>query len=340
MKPKLYILVLNNGAKLSDEQYDSLCDYIYRKTPFEAVIEQRDTTIPLSYDVAMAPSGFKISITSQYVREWIRDMISYNRYGIVIHLFPKDKDIDPRIVNGWTNTALYQNACLVEMCLENFEDEKEWRDIAHEFIHCFWMMLRIKFNVPFSYDTMDTYRYDDIIEHPQGNREENLKRINDMGYWPLLEKAFEAPFAIRLLEKLISLKQQLLAIVKKNETMNNKIQLFAEGIKTYEGWIAGSRSFRNRNPGNLKYFGQAGAIGKDDKGFAIFRDYESGMAALIRQITNACIGKSKIYKPEMSILEYFRIYAPSSDSNHPDKYAQFVAQKIQVDVTTKLKDLV
>jgi hypothetical protein len=42
-----------------------------------------------------------------------------------------------------------------------------------------------------------------------------------------------------------------------------------------------SRSFRNKNPGNLKWAGQAKAIGHDDKGFAIFATTQDGMDALM-----------------------------------------------------------
>ena len=61
----------------------------------------------------------------------------------------------------------------------------------------------------------------------------------------------------------------------------------ADAIQEHEGWTAphqglprGSVAYRNNNPGNLKYVGQRSAIGKDERGFAIFPSYDSGRGAL------------------------------------------------------------
>jgi hypothetical protein len=53
-------------------------------------------------------------------------------------------------------------------------------------------------------------------------------------------------------------------------------------IEKLEGFYPGSRSYRNNNPGNLKFgpFAQEhGATGKDSEGFAVFPDYLTGMTA-------------------------------------------------------------
>lgn len=79
-------------------------------------------------------------------------------------------------------------------------------------------------------------------------------------------------------------------------------------IQTHEGWSepstkypTGTRSYRNNNPGNIKYgsFAQScGAIGKDDKGFAKFPDYLDGFNALKSLVRNAATGKMRSYKPQ------------------------------------------
>lgn len=114
----------------------------------------------------------------------------------------------------------------------------------------------------------------------------------------------------------------------------------AEAIKIHEGWFKGSRSQRNNNPGNLRFVGQPGTTGQDSKAFAIFKTYEDGFAALCRLITNAKEGKSKVYKPEMTLLEFFGVYAPSFDHNDPNAYAKFVAQKCKCSIDLKIKELV
>ena len=119
----------------------------------------------------------------------------------------------------------------------------------------------------------------------------------------------------------------------------SKINAWAEAIKEYEGWSVGSRSFRNNNPGNLRYAFQFGTTGKDKNSFAIFATYEDGWKALVNQLTIAANGKSRVYKPDMSLMDFFQIYAPASDSNEPKSYALFVARKLGVEPTILIKEL-
>lgn len=121
---------------------------------------------------------------------------------------------------------------------------------------------------------------------------------------------------------------------------SGKLALMAEAIKVHEGWYPGSRSYRNNNPGNIRFIGQARAIGGDAGGYCIFKTYADGFAALVELLTNAATGKSKVYTPNMSVLDFFKKYAPSADNNSPETYADFVAKKIGVPVSTKIKNLI
>lgn len=92
----------------------------------------------------------------------------------------------------------------------------------------------------------------------------------------------------------------------------------ASTIQTQEGWYPGSLSYRNNNPGNLMYAGQAGAIGEDAAGFAIFPDYATGLQALDNQISlDASRG--------LSISAFTAKYAPASAGNDPVSYASQIA---------------
>lgn len=119
----------------------------------------------------------------------------------------------------------------------------------------------------------------------------------------------------------------------------NKIEKFAEAIKEHEGFFEGSRSFRNNNPGNLKFVGQEGATREETGTFAVFKTYQDGWNALIKQITRAVTGKSQIYQPEMTILEFFQKYAPSEDNNNPTNYATIVANKCGMSINDPIKKL-
>jgi hypothetical protein len=103
----------------------------------------------------------------------------------------------------------------------------------------------------------------------------------------------------------------------------------ANTIQTIEGWFPGSVSYRNNNPGNLKFAGQAGATGADSNGFAIFPDYQTGLAALDNQITlDASRG--------LTISAFTQKYAPASDSNDPTSYAAQIANASGLSVNDPL----
>ena len=117
------------------------------------------------------------------------------------------------------------------------------------------------------------------------------------------------------------------------------IDKFCLAIEKMEGYYKGSRSYRNKNCGNLRYIGQKLAIGKDKDGFAIFKTYQDGYNTLKMMVYNACAGKSKIYSPTMTIAQFFALFAPASDKNDPNHYAITVANACGLPVTTPIKNL-
>ena len=122
------------------------------------------------------------------------------------------------------------------------------------------------------------------------------------------------------------------------------LQPFCNAIGQYEGGNqVGSRPYRNCNPGDLRWpYGKPypyGATGIDDENFLIFPSHTLGMAALTTMITNCCEGKSKIYHPTMTLIDFFNVYAPSSDNNDPNRYAEWVASTIGVAPTMEIAQL-
>lgn len=120
------------------------------------------------------------------------------------------------------------------------------------------------------------------------------------------------------------------------------LETFALAIQQHEGWFPpggsypkGSASFRNSNPGNLKYVGQREATGKDERGFAIFPDYSAGLRAL-----QFDIGLKLGRNPDWNFEDFFSVYAPSTDNNDPFQYARVVAKKLGVNSKTRIKDVV
>lgn len=87
---------------------------------------------------------------------------------------------------------------------------------------------------------------------------------------------------------------------------------------------------KNNNPGNLK----------DIKGnFIKFNSYEEGMAALQKKLMNASTGKSRVYKQDFTLYDFYNKYAPSSDKNNPKQYAENIAKKLKVDPNTPISQL-
>ena len=109
-------------------------------------------------------------------------------------------------------------------------------------------------------------------------------------------------------------------------------------ITTYEGSTPNSRASRNNNPGNLKFAEQPGAE-RGGGGFAVFRTMNDGRNALVAQIRSAIDGTSSVYHPNMTLLEFFKKYAPSKDKNDPEAYATFVAGKMGTTTNKKIKDI-
>lgn len=113
---------------------------------------------------------------------------------------------------------------------------------------------------------------------------------------------------------------------------------------------AGTRSYFDNNPGNLKYRNQIDSTGEDKDGFAIFPDYETGFMALVRQVELACSGNSAAYKNPiwdaslktwrpMNIMDFFAVY-DSSYGDDPVAYATDVANELGVPTDTPINNLV
>jgi hypothetical protein len=102
----------------------------------------------------------------------------------------------------------------------------------------------------------------------------------------------------------------------------------------------GSRSWRNNNPGNLR-FKNPGSIGMDDDKFSIFPDVETGRRAKIQLLRGKYGGYESVHQmlggkfDGKSKYINATAYAPKSDQNDPAKYAAFIQQKTGFDVESK-----
>lgn len=120
----------------------------------------------------------------------------------------------------------------------------------------------------------------------------------------------------------------------------SKLDAWCMATQRHEGYYPGSTSYRNNNPGNLRYVGQANTTGRDIRNFAIFSTYADGYQALKMMLVNACTGKSQVYNPTDTLYQFYAKYAPDSDGNNSRQYADTVALAIGVSPTVSISSLI
>lgn len=120
------------------------------------------------------------------------------------------------------------------------------------------------------------------------------------------------------------------------------LEIMAGAIRDWEsGGDLNARSFRNNNPGNLRWFNEVdtipweGAVSLDAQNHVIFATYENGWNALLRQLSLAFSGRSNVYEPTDTLYQFFAKYAEANSVN----YARFVATRLGVEPTTRLLDI-
>lgn len=128
----------------------------------------------------------------------------------------------------------------------------------------------------------------------------------------------------------------------------SKLDAWCLSIKSEEGYIApgqnsqypnGTPAWKNNNPGNLEFAHQLNAV--PNGRFAKFATYQDGYNALKSMLIRACTSQmTSLYNPNMTLLQFYEKYSPSSDGNDPMQYSKKVAGDIGVDwSSTKISQL-
>lgn len=116
------------------------------------------------------------------------------------------------------------------------------------------------------------------------------------------------------------------------------LERFCTAIMNFEGG-PGDPNHINNNPGDFRcspvgYLPKYGKVGCTAHGFAVFQTFQLGWEYLL-----ASVHYRAVAHPNWTILDFFHNYAPPSDNNPTQKYAETVAAACGVVPTTKLKDL-
>lgn len=133
----------------------------------------------------------------------------------------------------------------------------------------------------------------------------------------------------------------------------SRIPLWAQGIKTAEGWFTGSRSQKNHNGGNLKFTtltASFGAVGKDADNFCIFPNDAVGDAALESFLILACKDEllafhanpkaATVFENPRTLAGFTLVYAQppkAADGSYP--YLNIVAATIGAKVDQLISEL-
>ena len=109
-------------------------------------------------------------------------------------------------------------------------------------------------------------------------------------------------------------------------------EALADCIMSFEGWIPkgqsnaipnGSRSWRNRNPGNLRPFNQTQA--RDADNYRVFNSLVDGFSSLLADLNH----KLQIdFAPQDTLLSVMSKYAPVGDNNNPTTYTIFIVHRL------------
>lgn len=180
----------------------------------------------------------------------------------------------------------------------------------------------------------DSYDSPHIKDYEWSATPEVIKR-----FW--IEKKAVYETKLNLMERIIVALGQLIGLIKAEkpivapspvlpqpEPIGSLLFEWAKAIEVYEG---ANKAWNN-----------PGAIRSKSGPFLKFPTYQAGFDYLCAYLTRCATGQHPAYKKggELTLLEFQKIYSPSSDNNNPLAYATFVAKRLNVSIDEKIKNLV
>jgi hypothetical protein len=116
-----------------------------------------------------------------------------------------------------------------------------------------------------------------------------------------------------------------------------QLRKVCEGIKEAEGWFIDSRSWRNHNPGNLRW--SPFALGSDGE-FAKFIDDQTGFFAMMWDVHQKAKGETRTgLNGEKTIEDLIKVWT-AAELTDLEKYIKIVERVSGLNRKTKLKELI
>jgi len=140
---------------------------------------------------------------------------------------------------------------------------------------------------------------------------------------------------LQFFKTILGLLQQIFLLISdlfRSQQKKIPIEKLAAAIKKFEGWYPGSRSFRNNNPGNLR--SSKFQAGQAD-GFAFFKSHAIGRSALLWDLRQKCLGKTRTaLGPESTLHDLIFTWSETDQK----AYLDFVCQQLGVAGDFQLKN--
>lgn len=371
----LRVLVLKDvGMTLDvDDDLKEWAQYEKDHTGIELQFESRVISVgPLVHEsfnvVQISPGVSRDLFGLRGVKDIIRPQVKEGFYDAVIFIYDikdsemwksdQQKALDS--IANWTYfSPLYAGTPFTEVVVdEDWGNRDPFRVFSHEIRHNWCYRLRA-LGYPVI-DQMDSsyvlqpdgsYKWIPYFKEydpyaVDGNRARETMLLQS--YFTIL---LSRPEVKNLIQKI---QAALAALIKQITTMPTKdspgMILWASAIKSREGWAVGTTSYRNLNPGNLRYTAYTkslGAIGKDASNFCIFASYDAGWGALLQLLRDARANQLVAYRNYAqqherricTIADFYHVYAPAEDDNDPASYGAEVAKKIGVPITTPIDQI-
>lgn len=339
---RLHLLLLKNNVLVPE--IEKAKEYLEQKLGIKVELDIKDSDIEITdYKQALRlrPDG-KPQYTIAGLGERLRVIVPANTYHIVGFLFRNEKtDLIAHSYSslyGGTDKTLWFEAPM------SADSEYNWESIAHEVFHCLFGRALVH-GVPLD-DPMDTLPLSML-----GHANEALARLKPHFGVIFAETPVFSLYgvmlsilgqAISLLGKLLKKKQDEVKVITEVITLPEPNVEVVEPIETAQSkllsWARAIEQFENfrkdyNNPGAIR-----GLNGK----FLQFPTHKEGMEYLLNYLERVATGKHKAYPKggEHTLLEFQKIYSPSTDHNDPLNYARFVAGRLGVSINQKIKTFV
>lgn len=133
---------------------------------------------------------------------------------------------------------------------------------------------------------------------------------------------------------------EAICVVASYRALHPKLHALALSMQAQEGYYKNSRSWRNRNPLNLRSSPLAdGNDRPDGSGLASFNDYFTGLAAALRDLWGKCVGYSSTgLDRESTVREMLAVWAPPNE-NDTEVYVHAVCERAGFSPALKLREL-